>query len=64
MVGKLLLQAIIAVSRQFFANFEKHQTTSLPHPGPLIPRWFEDTTRRDFLGMSKEQSDVTQKLSL
>ena len=52
-VGKLLLEAMIAIGKQFIANFEQHQAAldpPLPHPGPLVVQWFNDTTGRVFLG--------------
>ncbi|KAF8323456.1 uncharacterized protein EI90DRAFT_3076686 [Cantharellus anzutake] len=50
-VGKPLLRAMIAIGKQFIANFEEHQAAlepSLPHPGSLVVQWFNDTTGRDF----------------
>jgi hypothetical protein len=50
-VGKPLLEAMVAIGRQFIANFEEHQAAldpPLPHPGPLVTQWFNDTTGRDF----------------
>ncbi|KAF8344540.1 hypothetical protein F5887DRAFT_970436 [Amanita rubescens] len=50
-VGKPLLQAMIAIGKQFIANFEEHQAAldpPLPHPGVLVAQWFKDTTGRAF----------------
>ncbi|KAH9952535.1 hypothetical protein BGW80DRAFT_1452225 [Lactifluus volemus] len=50
-VGKPLLRAMIAIGKQFIANFEEHQAAlnpPLPHPGPLVAQWFNDTTGRVF----------------
>lgn len=53
-VGKPLLQAMVAIGKQFIANFEEHEAVldpPLPNPHPLIAQWFKDTTGRDFLEM-------------
>lgn len=52
-VGKPLLKAMVTIGRQFITYFEEYQAgldPALPHPGPLVTQWFNDTTGRDFRG--------------
>ncbi len=49
MVGKPLLEAMIAIGKQFIANFEEYQAALPSHPGPLVAQWFNDTTGRVFM---------------
>jgi len=50
-VGEPLLQAMVAIGKQFIANFEEHEAAldlPLPNPRALVAQWFKDTTGRDF----------------
>jgi len=50
-VGKPLLQAMVAIGKQFIVNFEEHEAAldpPLPNPRVLVAQWFKDTTGCDF----------------